>query len=680
MPAISTSKGGNGHLDATHDAAQIEEWAANYPNANVGVCTGEPSGIMVIDVDPRNDGDKTLAALEAEHGRLPDTVVARTGNGGRHILFKHVPGLKSGNNKLGSGVDLKAEGGYVVGVGSIIDPSKDGPGGEYIWEAGSSPSEVAVAEAPPWMQDRLRPKHAVSPAPGPAPAIDSDDTTLAELDDALGVIPADDRDTWRRVGQALYHDRGEVGRAVWDHWSAKSAKYDAKDQDRVWRSFASSQETRLASIFALAREYGADPAEIARKHCRNGQAATNRGHISPPHGKARSTASGNGDGMPPQPRKGRSVRNIAAHIEREGIRLTHDEFTNRAMIERDGKIRPLDDGDIRRIMMDMNEVGLDPSKEFLVDALLDQARRNSFHPVRDYLNGLIWDGKPRLDNWLSTYANANDTPLNRAYGRKTLIAAVRRVRQPGAKFDTALVLIGPQGCKKSMCVQTLACEFFTDALQIGQDPKQVIELTCGAWIVELSELAGISGRDVEHVKHFLSRQTDRARLSYDRMTTDRPRQFIVIATTNEHRFLRDPTGNRRFWPADVGEIDIDALARDRDQLWAEAAHYEKLDEPLELSRELWADAAGSQAQRTVVDPWLERIETALSDRRGHVEIDKLWQFLKIEGDRQNPTTAKRLQDVMTRLGFEKKRMRRGPNGARPYVYTNDPNGGWIDVL
>jgi predicted P-loop ATPase len=228
-----------------------------------------------------------------------------------------------------------------------------------------------------------------------------------------------------------------------------------------------------------------------------------------------------------------------------------------------------------------------------------------------------------------------------------------------------------------MCVQTLAGEFYTDALQIGSDSKLVIELTCGAWIVELSELAGLRGRDVEHVKHFLSRQSDRARLSYDRITTDRSRQFIVIATTNEDRFLRDATGNRRFWPVSVGEIDIDALARDRDQLWAEAAHYEKQGEPLELPRQLWADAAASQAKRTVVDPWFDLLHDALGDRRRHVAINDLWRFLRIEAGRQNPPTARRLNDVMTQLGFERTRRRR--NGQPERAFTNQPDGDWIDV-
>src|SRR5262249_44738646 len=161
-----------------------------------------------------------------------------------------------------------------------------------------------------------------------------------------------------------------------------------------------------------------------------------------------------------------------------------------------------------------------------------------------------------------------NTPINRAYARCTLMAAVARVFSPGCKKDEMLVLIGPQGGGKSTAIRELAGpEGFTDAVKAGMESKVVIELTEGKRIFENSELEGMGFRTSSAIKAMLSTSSDSSRMAYARTTTDRPRQFVFVGTTNEDRFLRDPTGNRRFWPVQVGRIDLFALRRDRDQLW-----------------------------------------------------------------------------------------------------------------
>ena len=138
-------------------------------------------------------------------------------------------------------------------------------------------------------------------------------------------------------------------------------------------------------------------------------------------------------------------------------------------------------------------MGLESSDSYFLAVLEHLGRQNAFHPVRDYLNGLEWDGIERLDTWLSAFLDAQDTELNRAYGRKTLIGAVRRIREPGCKHDTCLVLQGPQGKGKSSAIAALcpSPDWFTDSLGIGDEQKQVIEVTTGKWLVELAELAGM---------------------------------------------------------------------------------------------------------------------------------------------------------------------------------------------
>ena len=236
------------------------------------------------------------------------------------------------------------------------------------------------------------------------------------------------------------------------------------------------------------------------------------------------------------------------------------------------------------------------------------ARRNRFHPVRNYLSGLRWDGLERLDTWLIDYAGAPDTPFVRAVGRIMLIAAVRRVRDPGCKFDEMLVLESPEGRDKSTAFRVLAGEeWFTDEMPLNSSSREVIEQLRGHWIIECADLKGLRKAEVTTLKAFLSRQVDTATLKYKEETTRFKRQCIFVGTTNEANYLLSTTGNRRFWPVPIDYFDIDALRQARDQLWAEAALCEDTGESIRLSRTLWDVAREEQSQRTAIDEWDEII-------------------------------------------------------------------------
>jgi hypothetical protein len=385
------------------------------------------------------------------------------------------------------------------------------------------------------------------------------------------------------------------------------------------------------------------------------------------------------DGSPGKPRH-KSQANILAFLDWACVTLRHNAFTLRDEITRDGETSELSDASLRALFLELHALGLDPPKEFFEDVCSNAARRRSYHPVRDYLAGLTWDGAPRLDQWLPTYAGAADTPLSRAFGRKTLIAAVRRVRHPGCKFDQMLVLEGRQGAGKSSLVRVLAGDdWFTDSLTIGQCDKVIIEQTAGSWMVELAELAGIRRAEVEPIKTMISRQADRARLAYGKRQENVPRQFVFFGTVNDSAYLRDVSGNRRFWPVKVGAVDIEALRRDRDQLWAEAAHYEAQGEALELPSELWEQAAAEQEARLMSDPWEDILVPLLEDKRGHIPVALLWDTLQIKADRQDGNVGKRLNQLMGRLGFTRRRLR--DDGRLVYGYSNEPQGGrWIRSL
>jgi predicted P-loop ATPase len=221
-----------------------------------------------------------------------------------------------------------------------------------------------------------------------------------------------------------------------------------------------------------------------------------------------------------------------------------------------------------------------------------------------------WDGRPRLDRMAVDTFNCADTPLNRAFVRKTMLAAVTRARIPGCKFDQILVMDSPEGWNKSMAWRVLAGdENFSDESLIGLDARKVQEELAGVWIHENAELAGMAKREIETVKAFASRQEDRARPAYGRFSVNQPRHSIEVGTTNSARYLLSMNGNRRFWPVRVlAAIDIGQLRRDRLQLWGEAAHLQTSGEDLVLDPMLWEVAAAEQEDRRARHPWEAVIE------------------------------------------------------------------------
>ncbi|MBS0251623.1 MAG: hypothetical protein JSR78_11240 [Proteobacteria bacterium] len=267
----------------------------------------------------------------------------------------------------------------------------------------------------------------------------------------------------------------------------------------------------------------------------------------------------------------------------------------------------------------MNANKIYVSTEFVHETVKWLAEKYERHPVLEYIDGHVWDKKPRLDRLLPDYFGTEDTIYHQAIGAKFLIAAVRRVRTPGCKFDNMLTLVGRQGAKKSTAARVIAGpDWFTDGMSVGIGPKETIELTCGKLIVETAELTGISKRDVAEVKQSLSKQTDFARQAYGRVAVEIKRQFVMIGTTNDPQPLKDKTGNRRFWTATVGEIDIEALKQDRDQLWAEAAHREKIGERIWLEGIELKMAEEEQASRVEDDPLETRLDDLLGSKRAAV--------------------------------------------------------------
>ncbi|MGX1259347.1 VapE domain-containing protein [Sinorhizobium fredii] len=365
---------------------------------------------------------------------------------------------------------------------------------------------------------------------------------------------------------------------------------------------------------------------------------------------------GDSNGLPKS-----TMRNTLVALRRLDFAFSHDLFRHRKIVngsllnEHEGEIS--DDACALLRAFIIEAFNFDPKNENVRDAVTQLCLENTFHPIRQMLDTLVWDRVPRLDRWITSYLGADDTPLNAAIGRIMLIAAVRRVREPGAKFDTIPVLEGAQGTGKSTALRILAGPGnHSDNEILTLDTKAQMEAMEGVWIYELSEMSGLNKSEVERMKAFASREVDRARMSYGRFSEARGRQTIFVGTTNEHKYLKDRTGNRRFLPVKTGKIDLEALLRDRDQLWAETASREAEGESIALPPELWSAAAVEQEDRLEDDPWLEKLATvrgrAVGEEVRAFTADVLSEVLGIPVERQHNGQTKRLAALMRQHGWE----------------------------
>lgn len=329
-------------------------------------------------------------------------------------------------------------------------------------------------------------------------------------------------------------------------------------------------------------------------------------------------------------------------------RFGYDQFAEMPRLRGDVPWRPRGSVDTGRgrgtLWTDQDEAGLRwylqlkwkfRSEKDLQSALELAMRANAFHPVRDYLNSLRWDGTPRLETMFVDYLGARDDRLTRAVTRKWMCAAVQRVMRPGSKFDSCIVLVGAQNLGKSSFADVLSRGWFNDSA-INMDSKDGYASLHGNWIIELAELASVKRSDVETVKTFLSKREDTYRPAYARHVETFPRQCVFFATTNEPEFLRDRTGNRRFWPITVEtKMDRDALEANADQLWAEAVVCWKRGEKLWLDTpELEADLIEAQGIRIVQDDLegqlMEYLDTPLPDNWADLSPESRRDY--IQGD------------------------------------------------
>lgn len=285
------------------------------------------------------------------------------------------------------------------------------------------------------------------------------------------------------------------------------------------------------------------------------------------------------------------------------------------------------DDDIIAIRGMLNDIGYDPTSSQIHEACRAVALKNAFHPVKDYFASLPeWDGVERLSKFFHKYCATPDNFYFSEIGKKIFAAIVTRIYIPGAKFDYTPIFVGEQGKAKSQLIKAMAIRpsWFTDTLGDIENKDVILQMR-SKLIIENAEMAMTGRKAVTIQKAFLSRSTDRARLPYERLPRDIPRQCIFIATTNEERFLHDETGNRRMWPIEINKIDLIGVRENIDLFYAEALHLYKKGEFLYLTDEVEILAKEYQKERYETDEWQEKIEKWLTnEKKDFVQSVEIW--------------------------------------------------------
>ncbi len=360
------------------------------------------------------------------------------------------------------------------------------------------------------------------------------------------------------------------------------------------------------------------------------------------------------------------LANAIIGLRQSAVQLAYDSFASRVVVEDaspwgiSGRWADYDDLGAAN---HLQHSGIDVGPPVVHEAALYLAHEKAFHPVRDWLISLKWDGTPRLDTWMIEHLGTEDNVYMRAICSKWTISALARIMRPGCKADHMIVLEGPQGKRKSMALRALVnghtagdsgVQWFRDSMP-DIDKDDIGLYMQGVWVIEIAELEAIRGKQWTRVKAFISSQSDTFRRKFGRNMGEYPRQCIFAASTNEEHWNGDTTGGRRFWPITVGHVNVDAILRDREQLWAEARFRYDEGETWWLDESTEELAIAEQQQRTPDDAWIELVEgkTALLSETSIAEV------LEKIGERRDQGSMNRCARVLAVLGWTRYRQRQG---------------------
>ncbi len=716
----------HGFKEASTDEQVIASWWDGCPLANVGVATGEASGVVVVDVDGPA-GEESWALLEQEHGHV-ETLEQRTGreDGGRQLFFAHPGGRWPNRTGWRPGLDLRGDGGYVV-----APPSQHPSGKRYEWLSQGRPAPM-----PGWLQDLLRaPKPAPPPAAAapPPPATDPSRTSaiestpwgLARLEANAQIVRGAAQGNRNatlntaafKVGQAIGAGELDEEEARAELWAAASVHNGVGDwsEKEARKTLESGLRKGMAQPRGPSGARVAPPSRASSSSTRSSSSTTSVPSPSPPTPPAGDT-SGTAAAAPASSAKVEGEGDDTYGAWREDLLVTRDEIPRvRAVLPNAvlfvrylpglrGRLvwderylraewiapgppwdekgpRPLEDSDaVEASRWLAAEEGIAFGHETLFTVMTAEAHQRPLNRVKAYLAGLEWDGQPRVDSWLIDLLGAvpgdaaagvvdDWTRYCKAAGAAWLISAIARAMNPGCQVDHMIILEGEQGTLKSSSLAALGGPFYSE-LTLDVGGKDTLLDIHGPWIVEWSELAGLSKREAESVKAFISRRSDRFRPPYGKSSGDFPRDCVFAGTTNEAISLSDATGNRRYWPIHVDGANPKAVEAARDQLWAEALFRWKCGERWWFDADIERLARIEQEARLEVDAWESTIVYALEEGTLHKEsfvtTADLFKALDLQSAQQNTGAGRRLNRIMDRLGWTSERARIG--GSRPRGY------------
>lgn len=659
-----------GHGDGGKAPVSKDSWPATEYEALLGPADLPyiygliiPRDVFIIDVDPRRykDGHNEWHVFRKKFGvSLKQTFSVRTAGGGFHVYFKK-PAKRElkGNGPLADfpAIDLKKYGGYVVAAGSYNN------GTPYTIVSGSPDN---IAEAPEEMLEYLK----------AAPRIVRKDRTN-DSEAAIrrfaqfcktGAKPAIEGQSGDATTLKVAHIGRDAGLSetcvadiMLEHYNHRCRPQWTEDELRtkVFNAYQYAQNSIGAKSYDTAfesigvKEPSTDEYPVKWDLDREKKYRPTLGNCVTL--MAMTNASSEGGSVVPNPLKGLLRFNLFSQdIEYAKAAPWHKKDMPPVTVWNDDEC-------IQMKHWLSHHQHFSAGTSIFHEAAVVVSRMRQYHPVRDYLNSLVWDGVERLDEWLITYCKVADNIYSREVGKNTLLAAVARVFEPGCKHDCALIIEGKQGIGKTTLVEILAGEWFFE-LDFTPKEKDTVQGMQGCWFVELSEMRVAREADVEALKTWISRKTDRARLPYERTFKNMPRQCVFIGTHNpdEHGYLRDRTGNRRFWPVYSGGIRLNQLMEDRDQLFAEAVVRYRSGEKWHIEDEqIKAMAEAEQAKRLVRDAWDAIIHNWLQS----LEVPMLltdaniaYGALGMAPGKISQLEQRRITNAMRKAGYQRKKV------------------------
>jgi hypothetical protein len=661
---------------ATTDAVRIQAWWKKWPTANIGIVTGPQSGLAVLDIDPRNGGDVTLAQLLAHHGALPETPIVLSGGGGQHydfLLTDDLPSLKL------DGIDFLTAGHYV-----LAPPSLHPSGQRYTWELSSEPDDVPLAPIPAWLRTLVETTvqaytAAASTLPEALPTVDLATLRISSTIKTVITLGNKRKDPYPSRSEALFAVETSLIRAGYDDATIAAILLDP--QYGISDKPLHQKDPRAAQYWTLTKGWLAR--DLARARAKVEAAA------------AQAAAPRNAPRMWQHPRNGEdptpSVVDLPLQVSKEGTpletignllkifrrhhawhgRLWEDSVRMRPMLDTE----PLTDHDALTVAEWLGDTyDMRCRHPRLLLACLESVCAE--HPrdrLREWLEALPpWDGIPRLHDWLQVVAGMQPGPYCSAVSRLFLLALVARALDPGSICRTVVILQGLEDTGKSRLLHDLVGEDWyieTSGALEGKEPHLLIQ---GVWLCELSELDSLTRTEENRLKSFLTMRRDSYLPKYSNTRVDIPRRTVFVGTTNDDTYLKGQTGNTRFFPVQTGRIDLPVLHDMRAQLFAEAVHVYQTDPAhwWHLAPEVLALVTAEREERRVTSVYENALSSWLQgkDKTTWEDIARYFLLMETPERWKDRTLQMEIAKALKALGWTRgKQERVGGVRQRPWL-------------